>query len=95
MDITVTDAPDASRYEAHAGGRTAGYAEYRLEGDDRIVFSHTKVEDEFEGEGVGSRLAQWVLDDARRRGLSVVPQCPFIRDWIDKHEDYADLVADA
>lgn len=95
MDISVTDAPDASRYEARAGDRTAGYADYRLEGDDRIVFHHTKVEDEFEGEGVGSRLAQGALDDVRRRGLSVVPQCSFIRGWIDKHEDYADLVADA
>jgi uncharacterized protein len=93
MDISVTDAPDSSRYEARHGDTTVGSAEYRLEGD-RIVFTHTKVDDELEGEGVGGQLARGALDDARRRGLSVVPECSFIREWIDRHDDYADLVAE-
>lgn len=87
----VQDVPDRSRYEATIEGAVAGVSVYRLR-DDAIVFTHTEVGGAFEGHGVGGALARAALDDARARGLRVVPQCPFIRSWIDKHPDYADLV---
>ncbi|MDP9407389.1 MAG: N-acetyltransferase [Actinomycetota bacterium] len=91
MDISVEDNGAAARYEARAGDELAGSAEYRLS-DGTVTFTHTVVDDAFEGQGVGSALARRALDDARERGLGVVPQCSFIRDWIDKHPDYQDLV---
>ena len=91
-DVTITHDPDRSRYEAVLDGRLAGFAEYEL-GEGVITFTHTVVDDELEGRGVGSALAREALDDVRRRGdLRVVPQCAFIRAWIDKHPDHADLV---
>ena len=92
MDIDVTDNREGSRYEARAGGDLAGSAEYRL-GDGVVVFTHTVVDEAFEGHGVGSALARTALDDARERGLQVEPRCSFIRGWIDKHPDYSDLIA--
>jgi predicted GNAT family acetyltransferase len=92
MELSVGDVPEATRYEARLGDEVAGFAEYTLDGD-RIVFTHTEVDPAYEGEGVGSQLAQAALDDARARGLAVVPRCPFIRGWIARHPDYADLVA--
>ena len=47
----------------------------------------------YEGRGFGSRLAEAALDDARRRGLAVVPLCPFIAWYIDKHPEHGDMVA--
>ena len=91
ISIDVTDNPDAGRFEARAGDDLAGYAEYRL-GDGVVAFTHTVVEDAFEGRGVGSALARTALDSARERGLGVQPRCSFIRGWIDKHPDYSDLV---
>ncbi|MDP3894981.1 GNAT family N-acetyltransferase [Nocardioides sp.] len=91
MATEIKDNPDESRYEAHLDGELAGIADYDLT-DDTIVFTHTEVT--VEGEGVGSALARGALDDVRRRGsLRVVPRCPFIKSWIDKHPDYADLVS--
>ncbi len=58
-----------------------------------ITFTHTEVGDAFEGRGVGGQLARRALDDARARGLRVQPRCSFIRSWIDRHDDYQDLVA--
>ena len=56
------------------------------------MFTHTEVDDRFEGQGVGSALARFALDDVRAEGTRrVVPRCPFIKGWIDKHPDYADL----
>lgn len=91
-DVTVSNDPERSRYEARVDGRPAGLAAYRL-GEGVITFTHTEVDDEFEGRGVGSALARQALDDVRRRGgLRVDPQCEFIRGWIDEHPDYASLV---
>jgi predicted GNAT family acetyltransferase len=90
-DIIISDNPDASRYEAHIGDRLAGFAEYRLIRD-RVVFTHTETRDEFAGRGVGSHLARGALDDVRARGLHATPHCPFIRTYIDRHPQYADLV---
>jgi predicted GNAT family acetyltransferase len=94
-DVTVRDVPDRNRWEAvlgdEPGAAVAGYAVYRREAD-RITFTHTVVEPEHEGEGVGSTLARAALDDARAAGLRVVPQCPFVAAWIRRHPDYADLV---
>jgi predicted GNAT family acetyltransferase len=89
-DIRVTDNPASSRFEVFSDGELAGFAEYRVS-DGRIVFTHTEIDDAFEGHGIGSRLIRYALDDARRRGLLVVPKCPFVRRFIEEHEDYADL----
>ncbi len=89
--IQVTDSPERSRYEANLEGSQVGFAEYRLEGN-AIVFTHTKVDDAAEGQGVGSALAKSVLDDARRRDLRVVPRCRFIAAYIARHDEYLDLV---
>jgi hypothetical protein len=34
------------------------------------------------------------LDDIRARGLQVVPICPFVRAYIRRHPDDADLVVE-
>jgi predicted GNAT family acetyltransferase len=89
--IEVTDNADRQRYEARVDGMLAGYATYDFV-PGGIVFLHTRTEPAFAGHGVGTHLAQFALDDARRRGLSVIARCPFIADYIDGHPDYQDLV---
>jgi uncharacterized protein len=91
MDITVTDVPQAGRYEARAGDRVLGQANYQRQGD-RVVFTHTEVDPDAEGSGVGGTLVRGALDDVRAHGLRVVPRCSFVRGYIERHPDYADLV---
>jgi uncharacterized protein len=88
---TVVDNPGKFRYEIYAGDELAGFVTYQL-GSDVIAFLHTQVEPQFEGKGFASHLARAVLDDARKRGLSVLPYCPYVSEWIQRHPDYADLV---
>lgn len=95
MELSIIDNPDRHRYEAHTPeGELAGLVQYQRR-PDRIAFVHTEVRPEFEGKGVGSALAAAALDAARQQGLEVIPQCPYIRGYIARHPDYADLVADA
>lgn len=90
---TVTNNADQSRFEIHtADGRLAGFTQYRSRGAGRDFF-HTEVKDEFEGQGIGSKLARGALDATRSEGLQVIATCPFIKGWIEKHPDYQDLLA--
>jgi predicted GNAT family acetyltransferase len=91
-DVQTTDNTEQHRYEARVDGELAGFAEYRVRGE-RVVFTHTEVDDAYEGQGIGSALARTALDEVRAAGRRAVPQCPFIRSWIDRHPEYADLVA--
>jgi hypothetical protein len=83
---------DQSRYEGWVDGELAGFAAYQRD-DGRITFTHTEVGDAYEGHGVGSAIARFALDDVRAQGgPRVVPQCRFIRDWIDRHPDYRSVL---
>ena len=87
----VTDDQAQSRYEVRVKGELAGFLTYHLNGQ-AISLIHTEVEPAFQGHGLATHLARFSLDDARKRGLAVLPFCPYVNSWIKKHPDYADLV---
>jgi uncharacterized protein len=78
------------RFEITLEGETA-FAEFRLT-EGGIILPHTVVPAAFEGRGVGSQLARAALGYAREQGLAVIPLCPFIAAYIQKHPEYQDLV---
>ncbi|MFI0353183.1 GNAT family N-acetyltransferase [Actinomadura sp. 9N407] len=90
MNVTITDAADRHRFEAHIDGSLAGFAEY-MRSDKLVVYPHTVVEPAYEGKGIGGALARAALDDARERGLPVLATCPFIAAWLRRHPEYEDL----
>lgn len=86
----ITDNTARSRYEMVVEGHTA-FAEYKL-APGMIEFTHTVVPDALGGRGLGSKIASFVLADARKRGLKVKATCPFIAAYLKKHPDAADQV---
>lgn len=99
MDSAATDAPvvsdnpAASRYELHVGTELAGFVDYRLNERDKVIsLIHTEVEPAFRHDHLATHLARFSLDDARERGLAVLPYCPYVTSWIRKHPEYANLV---
>ena len=79
------------RFELEEEGAT-GFLTYQLR-DGAIVFTHTIVPPELEGRGIGGRIVRAGLDFARAQGLKVVPQCSFVRAYIERHPDQQDLLA--
>ena len=91
MEPTVTNVPEAGRYEIRDGERVLGLAAYQRRGK-QVVFLHTEIEPDQEGTGLGGTLVRGALDDVRAQELRAVPRCSFVRGWIERHPDYADLV---
>ncbi|WP_117215431.1 GNAT family N-acetyltransferase [Allorhizocola rhizosphaerae] len=93
MGIDVRDAPELERFEARDDdGQPAGFVTYQVTGS-VIVYTHTEVKQAFQGQGVGSALARAVMEDAKARGRTVVPMCPYLVKWLDKHPEYEPIIA--
>ena len=90
MPDEVRNDAQHQRFELETEGHKA-FAYYRLE-PGVITFIHTEVPPELGGRGIGSRLVKGALDEARRQGLKVVAQCPFVGGFIAKHPGFQDLL---
>ncbi|PNK60570.1 GNAT family N-acetyltransferase [Psychrobacter sp. FDAARGOS_221] len=88
--VNITHNPAENQFETTIDGHT-GFISYQDNGDS-IVYDHTIVPSELGGQGVGSALVKHALDYARSEGKKVVPQCSFVASYINKHEEYQDLV---
>jgi predicted GNAT family acetyltransferase len=75
-DVQITDNSEAQRYEARTDGQVVGYASHRHE-PGRLVILHVEVDPASGGHGIGTRLVEHALADARSRDLTVVPRCSF------------------
>ncbi|MFC4062926.1 GNAT family N-acetyltransferase [Planomonospora corallina] len=94
MNVSVGFVPEKGFFEATVDGEHAGQLELVRQGD-VIVYTHTEVDPAFGGRGVGGALVRAALDAARAEGATVRPRCSFVKDWIDRHPTYADLVENA
>jgi predicted GNAT family acetyltransferase len=92
MGTEVVRNDETHRYEATLDGTAVGHLRFRTR-PGQIVLVHTEVDPAHEGHGIGGAIARFALDDARERGLSVVPECPFVRAYLEHHPEDADLVA--
>lgn len=60
---------------------------------DVLDLAHTTVPQEEEGQGIGTTLVRAALEHAKAKGLKVIPSCPFVRAYVQKHPEFAGLVA--
>ena len=93
-DISFSHDPSANRYEVRNDGAVAAHADYDLQ-NGVVVLTHTQVLPAHEGKGLASKLAKFALDDVRKRGLKITPQCEFMATYVGRHPEYADLVSAA
>jgi predicted GNAT family acetyltransferase len=91
--INVIDAPDRDRYEISIDGEVVGFTAYATR-PGLIAFVHTEVDERLQGRGLADRLIRFALEDSRARGLAVLPFCPFVKAFIERHREFEDLVPD-
>ena len=89
MNEVVND-ETARRFEITVDGHT-GFLRY-AKTDDRIELIQTEVPPELGGRGLGGVLAQAALEYAKQAGLKVIPHCPFVKKYLERHTEYAPLL---
>ena len=92
--IEVADAPERERYELSIDGALGGFTAYRTR-PGLIAFIHTEIDEHLQGHGLADRLIRVALEDARARGLAVLPFCPFVKGFIERHREFEPLVPEA
>ena len=90
MDHHVRRNDTGNRYELVLDGEVAGIADFVMVGD-VMVLPHTVIDPGRRGQGLGDLLVEGVLADARERGNTVDPQCWFVREYLDRHPEAADV----
>ncbi|MFC9517735.1 GNAT family N-acetyltransferase [Nocardiaceae bacterium NPDC056970] len=88
---SVNPDPDLHRYEIRVGDTSAGFTEFVDSGDQRIFF-HTEIDERFAGRGLAGTLIRSALDDTVAHGKRIVPICPFVAGFLDKHDDFKGFV---
>jgi predicted GNAT family acetyltransferase len=88
--VPVRDAPARHRYEIEIDGAVAVLEYQRRPGS--IALIHTEVPPALRGRGLADQLARAALDQARAQGLKVVPICPFVKKFLERHPEYQSLV---
>ncbi len=68
------------------------FLDYGLSGTEMTIH-HTEVPSAVGGRGIAGELMRAALATARAEGWKVVPACSYARVFIDRHAEYADLLA--
>ncbi len=89
MSNNVRDNTERHRFELDAEGHIA-FSNYKRSGG-LLTILHTEVPKELEGRGIGSALVRGLLAIARAQKLKVNAVCPFVKAYLDRHPEYADL----
>lgn len=87
----LIDNTERSRYEFDLGDAVA-VIDYEDLGDGSVALTHTGVPDRYSGQGIAAELTQAVLEDLKRKGLKVVPQCSFAALYIVRNPEWKALL---
>jgi predicted GNAT family acetyltransferase len=68
------------------------YISYEQPDPRTIDLQHTVVPEADRGQGIGGEVVESAIAHARENGLRVIPTCPFVKAWLEKHPEHQDLL---
>ena len=89
--MNIYEDPENHRYVVEVDDVIAGFTVYHLAGG-RHIFVHTEIQSTYSGQGVGSALVRYALDDVKSKGGKIVPLCPYVAGWIEHHPEYKAII---
>lgn len=93
ITITHSESESEGRYEARVEGRNgSGKLTYSRVSPTKIIAEHTVVDDSLRGTGVATALVERLVADARSNGVTVVPQCSFVKAQHERHPEWSDVM---
>jgi len=91
-ELRIVDNEEARRFELCLGEELAGVMIYRSR-PNALALIHTEVDPGFSGQGLGGKFVAAVLDQLRESEVKILPLCPFVSSYVERHPEYLDLVA--
>lgn len=92
MEVKNEEFESKGAYFIEQEGKRVAEMTYSIAGTDRIIIDHTEVSDSFRGAGLGEMMVRKAVSDAREKGISIVPLCPFARSVFNKNEELKDVL---
>ena len=93
--VQVRHSPELRRFTADVGADDEAVLAYQEVGRDVLDLQHTIVPEEARGGGVGSALVRAAVAHARAHDLKLVPTCPYVVAWLERHPREADVFVGA
>jgi predicted GNAT family acetyltransferase len=93
MDIKQKDDGSKGSFYIEVDGEEEGVLNYVWAGPDKIIISHTEVEEALKGKNAGKQLVHKAVEFAREKGIKIMPLCPFATAIFKKTPDYRDVLA--
>lgn len=90
-DVTIAFHPDEHAFVARVDDARVGLLVDHLRRG-RHLLVHTEVAEEHGGKGIAGQLVQFAVDAAREADERIVPICPYVARWFEKHPDQRDVV---
>jgi len=84
--VTVTRNDEKGRYELHVDNVLAGYTEFVIDSQGRLVFPHTVIDHAYRGRGLAGVVVERAMTDVAARGETVVPRCPVVRKYLREYD---------
>lgn len=91
METTVSRQSSPDRFEITADGAVAGFTQF-VDHEGRRIFYHTEIGEEFGGKGLAREVVGSALRATVEEGLRVVAVCPYVRKYVNTHEEFAEHV---
>ena len=87
----VTVDKESDKFTISVDGKAVGLTAY-ADHENQRVFPHTEVDDAYEGRGLATIVIGEALAQTKAEGLRIVPMCPTVAAFVEKHSEYADIV---
>ncbi len=91
INFELTTSREGGRFTLLIDNQKAGEVTYKWEEQDQIAIDHTEVFEGFNGQGIGKKLIQHVVEYAREKGYKIKTICPFAAKVFDQETAYADI----
>lgn len=89
--LQVKNNADSDRFEVQLGD-DIGFITYRKLRNGTYVLLHTEVPAAYNGQGVAGKLTHDALEMIRAEGGKAVPECEYVKHYLERHPEYDDLV---
>lgn len=91
--VNIIYEPENNRSAAYDLGKEIGESTFSKVKNVWIL-NHTFVRNAYEGQGIGGKLVEELVNQARKNNIKINPVCSFVRREFNRKPEYSDVLRD-